>query len=173
MSASALFVDSSPPNATAATVFGRRVNLTIDGANFTNNTADFGQGGLFYFNSHLLAADISNTSFIRNRMNFKNYSASDSAIFYLDVRDLTRFNLTRNNFLFESPVLYSNSTQQPSNSSRDNDYYLVVYSRANTSATFVVTGSNFSQLNATLPRGMLMSSYLPTLIDQYGADSRF
>lgn len=118
----------------------RIVNLTIQESNFTNNSADFGRGGLFYLNSHMMNADIVNATFIRNRMNFKNYSGQDAAIFYLDSREIGRFNLSRSNFETDPSIRY---TLDGSNKTIvDNDYYQVLFSKTN-SSNIIISDSIF------------------------------
>lgn len=104
-SASGLYISSAPSSTQG--LFGRQVSLKMSQTTFNNNSADFGQGGIFYLNSDQIAADISSSNFSFNRMNFQNYSGSDAAIFYLGQRAISRFNLSSSTFLFDSPISFS------------------------------------------------------------------
>jgi len=52
----------------------RRVDFIVDGSNFTNNSANVGKGGVFFFDANNMDVTIQDTVFIRNRLNLKNYS---------------------------------------------------------------------------------------------------
>ncbi|TNV88206.1 hypothetical protein FGO68_gene9945 [Halteria grandinella] len=153
-SASGFYIDSAPPTTTTSTGIGRslqssnpasvqrKLQLSIDVALFSNNSADFGKGGIFYINSHMIDVNISRSSFVGNRMNFRNYSAQDAAIFYLDQRNISSLLISQSSFIFDSPILYNPSQNIPSQS--DNDFYQVFYSKGNQSP-ITITDSTFSQ----------------------------
>jgi hypothetical protein len=144
LSASGAYLSGQPlqniPTARALqAVSYRKVNFTIQTSNFTNNSANVGKGGVFFFNALNMDVNIEDSVFLKNHLNLKNYSLQDAAVFYLGENRMNTMNVQRSVFEMESAVKVRNVTNTSSNlpENLDIDYFGVLYAR----------NSNMSQIN--------------------------
>jgi hypothetical protein len=86
--------------------------------------------------------------FIRNRLNFRNYSNQDAAVIYLGENKINRLNVLRSTFELEAAVKVRNVSANSTAvlpESIDIDYFGVLYARNGTANQINVFDSTFRQ----------------------------